>query len=503
MIRGWLARHPWVVPVAAVVALELLPAVAEARVGGGQSFGRSGRSSGGGSSGGSGGGGADLLFLLLQLVIRVPALGVPLVLALVAFVAYRLYTGGGGGAPTVHRTRQVEGPRALSGVPGLSALRERDPGFSQPVLIDNLVLVHQRAREAIGNGAWAALAPFVTDGAKAQLLEMHPGVREVSEVVVGGLRLLRVERRGEFDLLSVSFECTQLERLASGERRVDLTEQWTFRRAVGARSLAPEKVERLGCPNCGASIEVTPMGTCRNCDTPITAGQLAWQACFASLQSRKPATVPEVGFVAGGDEGSVHEPMAQDPQLPARMRELHARHPGFDMAVFGKRVELVYHELQSAWSDGKWERARPFVTDPMFQSLRFWVDRYARGGLRNRLDDVTLDRVVAVKVDVDAWYESITVRLWGSMKDSVVRADGKVVGGNPNTARRFSEYWTFLRAAGTDGDSHGASPNCPSCGAPLDQISMAGVCGYCGSKITTGKFDWVLARIDQPEVYRG
>jgi hypothetical protein len=29
------------------------------------------------------------------------------------------------------------------------------------------------------------------------------------------------------------------------------------------------------------------------------------------------------------------------------------------------------------------------------------------------------------------------------------------------------------------------------------------VCEYCGSKIVTGDFDWVLARIEQDEAYRG
>ena len=28
---------------------------------------------------------------------------------------------------------------------------------------------------------------------------------------------------------------------------------------------------------------------------------------------------------------------------------------------------------------------------------------------------------------------------------------------------------------------------------PLDRISQAGICGYCDSKITSGRFDWVLA----------
>ena len=43
----------------------------------------------------------------------------------------------------------------------------------------------------------------------------------------------------------------------------------------------------------------------------------------------------------------------------------------------------------------------------------------------------------------------------------------------------------------------------PCCGAPLDNVSQTGVCGYCDTKITTGDFDWVLSRIDQCEVYSG
>ena len=103
----------------------------------------------------------------------------------------------------------------------------------------------------------------------------------------------------------------------------------------------------------------------------------------------------------------------------------------------------------------------------------------------------------------DAWYESITVRLWASARDFVERVeDGAVVGGNERVRRRFSEYWTFLRAAGS-GASATDGTRCPSCGAPLDRISQAGVCGYCEARITTGRFDWVLTRIDQPEVYQG
>jgi hypothetical protein len=44
---------------------------------------------------------------------------------------------------------------------------------------------------------------------------------------------------------------------------------------------------------------------------------------------------------------------------------------------------------------------------------------------------------------------------------------------------------------------------CPSCGAPLDNVNAAGICGYCDGKITSGRFDWVLSRIEQAEAYQG
>jgi hypothetical protein len=32
---------------------------------------------------------------------------------------------------------------------------------------------------------------------------------------------------------------------------------------------------------------------------------------------------------------------------------------------------------------------------------------------------------------------------------------------------------------------------------------MAGDCAYCGARITSGEFDWVLSRIEQDESYVG
>ena len=87
------------------------------------------------------------------------------------------------------------------------------------------------------------------------------------------------------------------------------------------------------------------------------------------------------------------------------------------------------------------------------------------------------------------------------MRDYTVDAQGKVVCGSKNRARRFTEYWTFIRRRGV-AESGKGNENCPNCGAAL-KINLAGVCEYCGGKVTSGNFDWVLSRIEQDEAYAG
>ena len=43
---------------------------------------------------------------------------------------------------------------------------------------------------------------------------------------------------------------------------------------------------------------------------------------------------------------------------------------------------------------------------------------------------------------------------------------------------------------------------CPNCGAPLD-VNETGDCKFCGAAVTSGKFDWVLSKIDQANDWEG
>jgi predicted lipid-binding transport protein (Tim44 family) len=470
-----------------------------ARVGGGQGF-NTGSGSGGFSGGGRGGDDGGMIMLLIWLLIEHPAIGVPVLLVVVAVVIVRALMNQGGRRQVVHHTERAPAARPVDGV---QALRADDPAFSMPVLLDFLQLLHRRATAAAPKGDWDALLPFVSEQARSDLSAAHRGVTEVRDVVAGGIQIMSAQRDQDAFVLQVVVQDTRRESLeGGGARHVYVEESWSLARRVGARSPTPDDAVRMGCPSCGAAIDTDRTGRCVVCETAIVDGLLQWRAERVAVLVRRRIEAPQVGWATGGAEPGFHMPTVLDPELGRAWRAFVGRHPGFDGPAFQERVKGIFLALQAAWSAGDWDVARPHVTDTLYQTLRFYLEQYAEHDLKNRLGDVQLLKQEVVKVQVDAWYESITVRIWGEMRDWIENGRGEVVGGNDKRTRQFSEYWTFIRAIGS-GDASVAPTGCPSCGAPLDRISQTGICGYCESKITTGQFDWVLSRIDQPQVYRG
>ena len=50
-----------------------------------------------------------------------------------------------------------------------------------------------------------------------------------------------------------------------------------------------------------------------------------------------------------------------------------------------------------------------------------------------------------VKMDSDAFYESITVRIFAQGRDHTIDDNGRVVAGSNVVLRQWSEYWTSIR----------------------------------------------------------
>ncbi len=479
-----------------------------ARVGGGQSYGGKGGGSGDGDSGAIIWLIFELLRFLVYLTIEYPVIGIPLDILVICGLIYYF----------VRKTKQRSSSAVLQldtheNAPAdvsrqFQQLRRFDPNFSEIVFTDFAYALYGKAHEARGRGANALdqFSPYLSDEARQALLQRNPaGLKEVKGTIIGAMVVEDV-RGLETPVvrISLNFETNYTEVVAEqngklAETAYYVSERWQLERKRDVLSPPPSTATALHCPRCGAPLQKDTVGACAFCGTRIDTGEFQWYVRSIMLlnrESRGPlltSDVPEVG---------TNYPSIVQPAFDRLRLEFEKNHPAFSWGPFQSRAHLIFNELQAAWSTLDWERARPHETDSLFQMHQYWIQTYQRQHLRNLLDQVTVTAMQPVKIQEDAYYNSITLRIGAQGYDYTVDEAGRVVSGSKTNLRRWSEYWTFIRNRTASPAAIRTDLSCPNCAAPL-KVNNAGVCQFCGGKITSGEFDWVLSRIEQDEAYRG
>ncbi len=496
-----------------VLGAALFAANAWARVGGGQSYG------GGGSHGGGGGGAGALIYLLIRfllwLTIEHPAIGIPVDIIVIGLVIYWFSRPAKKTVTVASSSSIVSAPDAVATAVqqqgwqrAFNQLRRFDPNFSEIIFIDFCYALYGRAHDARGRGAkdLDLLSPYLSEAARASLLKLNsPNLKAVQGIIVGAMQILDVRGLESPTVgISVGFEAnytefTPREGDPRGEMSYYVRERWELERKRDVLSPTPEQATALHCPRCGAPLQKDTVGACAFCGTKIDSGEFNWYVRSVSTLSREArgplltSDVPEVG---------TDYPTITQPNFPAVRAAFEQNDPTFKWAEFQSRARLIFNELQEAWSTLNWERARPHETDNIFQMHRYWIEAYKRQGLRNALDQYQIQAMQPVKIKEDNFYQAITLRIFAQGFDYTVDANNRVVCGSKSKLRRWSEYWTFIRSRKAKRGAAHADLNCPNCGAPL-KVNATGICEFCGGKITSGEFDWVLSKIEQDESYSG
>ena len=478
-------------PLAILVALT---GVALARPGGGESF-----SGGGGHGGGGGGGGGGAVFELIywtfRLIFWYPQVGVPLFLGIVAVVAWSAYR--------QHQNKDWDSgpPVNLERAADATALRDVDPDFSQVVFEDFVFRLFSTAHRARATAQQlATIAPYVAPAARQHLAERQPVGQPVVQVVVGALRMFRVDMPAEPGgrvRIAVELEAN----VATAQHTYYSVETWLFARDASRRSKPPSTARTFPCPNCGAPWQATSSGTqvCASCGEAVDNGRFDWlveEISLSSIDERPPTLTQDV------PERGTDLPTYRQPGVEARWSEVAAGDTALTFDGVHARLAMIYGTLNKAWSENRLAPIRGLVSDGLFDYLQYWVEAYQRQGLHNALVDMRITSMVLAKVSRDKYYDALTIRLWGTGKDFVVRsATGEVVRGSKHFERPYSEYWTLIRAAHRKGPPR-PDDACGNCGAPL-HVGMSGACEHCGAHVTAGEFDWVLSKIEQDDTYRG
>ena len=485
-------------------------ALAALRPGGGDSYSGGGGHDSGGSDGGGGGGGdggdgaviGELIFQLIRLCFYYPKIGLPILAIVVGYLIYAYYQ------KQKNKDWDSGPPVALEHATSLDDIRRVDPDFSQILFEDFVFRLYATAHRARSTPAGLdALAPYLSPDARAALAGRAPPGTTVDNVVIGAMRTFRVDvpapdAAGAPDArVTVGIEL-EANYTAAGRHTYFVVETWLLARRADARTKPPAASRTFPCPNCGAPWQGTdaPEGQrCAYCGEVVDNGRFDWQVVGVRLRHERaqPPTLTNEVPERGTDLATYTQP-----GLDARWLALLHDDPALSDAAIIARLHHVYRAVNDAWAADDLSAARGVLSDGLADYLSYWLHAYRTQGLRNVLEGMELTHQAPAKVTRDRWYDALTIRIWGTGRDYVVRRDdGSLVRGSRSRNRRYSEYWTLIRSAARKGPTR-PDAGCGNCGAPLI-VTMAGACQHCGAHVTAGEFDWVLSKIEQDDSYRG
>jgi hypothetical protein len=168
-------------------------------------------------------------------------------------------------------------------------LGQRDPGFAWPMFQSRVAMIHGALQASWSGRDWAAARPFVSDNLfqmyaywieaykKARLRNVTEGAR------VEQIELVRATSDKFFDALTVRLFASSLDytiaddggKVVGGNQRTPrrYSEYWTLIRSVAKKG--PTRID-LGCPSCGAPLQVEMAGNCVYCRAKVTSGDFDW-----------------------------------------------------------------------------------------------------------------------------------------------------------------------------------------------------------------------------------
>ncbi len=478
---------------------------AEGRTGGGSHGGTShGSSMGHVAHYGSGGGslGEAMAFIVIALIIylvyrrmtqRSPASG-----AAAATSAAITALGAALGAAATERDAGAS--PGLAAVPGVEAIRANDPGFEWETFLQRAEMTFFLVKRGMQQNDAASVRPYLDDRVFAVVSDYIGQSKAqhrhalLESLNVRALHVQSVECSDQQQRIQIHFDLVYRAKTIDDANRVVADEgedgrhgeRWSFVRAATARTPEGGGVTASRCPACGAELQLSLLGTCGHCKASVTNGSVDW--VVADVQS-----APFVGYSADSSAA------VAAPTVAEGIANLRAADAGFSWEAFQSRAQTAFLALQQAWCSQNLDSGRSFLSPGAYFTWRAQLETMIAEKRRNVMQDIRIGYIQPVQVVHGRVYDDLTVRIQASAVDFDIDETGRIVFGD-QAQRPFTEDWTFQRSVGvTTSHKPGTLENtCPRCGAPV-ALNQIGECRYCKAAVTSGKFDWVVSRIEQDD----
>ena len=412
------------------------------------------------------------------------AAGLAVVVLFVGWVTSWRFSGQGAKLPRlVGRTLTAKPPLDYG------PILQRDPGFSEPLLLDLCQLVFTTAHGHRPHGL-EGLRPYLAEPVRQELAR-RPG--PVEAVAPGACRVVEVQVSDRARIVVEHLAYWRHRLPGEPPVRIRAVERWTWERDLDARSPSPAAMQALRCPACGSADPPDRVGRCASCDTPRCDGSTQWRCVHVHSELRR-ALVEELVLGTRRDIGR-DLPTVRQPHVLTGIEQLPRLLPDFTWGDFVEQAEAAFLETHAGWATA----ARHHHTDRFHQVQRFLASDMAARGLRPVHERVKVERIEPAKVVSDAWYVALTVRIFSELVEYVVDDQGHVVSGNAHQGHEASEYWTFLKARPTEGGVQ----HCPSCGASLNAVPASRRCTFCESQLSGAPSGWLVSATVDDDVYVG
>jgi predicted lipid-binding transport protein (Tim44 family) len=384
--------------------------------------------------------------------------------------------------------------------PAIDAIRGVDPDFELETFLQRAEMIFFLVKRGIQKNDAVAIRPYLNDTmfaavsqsiAQAKTQHIHALLESLN---VRGVAIEDAQCDAVGQRIRVHFDLVYRAKTLDDSNRVvkdegaDRThaEQWTFIRSAAARTAVNGGVVAARCPTCGAELRLNLDGTCSHCKASVTNGSVDWvvsdvqPAAYAGYSG---------GSVLGVQASSIGEGIAT----------LTAADKDFSIAAFQGRVNTAFLALQDAWCRQKLDAGRAFLSPGAYFAWSAQLETMAAEGRRNVMENLSVRGIEPIRIVHGRVFDDLTVRISALAADFEVDQANNIVFGD-RSVRPFVEDWTFQRSVGvaTSGKPGTLESTCPRCGAPL-ALTQIGECRYCKAAVTSGKFDWVVSRIDQED----
>jgi predicted lipid-binding transport protein (Tim44 family) len=384
--------------------------------------------------------------------------------------------------------------------PAIEVIRARDPGFEMETFLQRAEMTFFLVKRGMQRNEPAAVRPYLNDAVFAEVahyIEQMKGQHRHALYESLNVRAVHLENAGCGDdgqVIQVHFDLVYRLKTFDDANRVlsdegldgRHAERWTFQRAAAARTPQIGDVTASRCPACGAELRLNLDGTCTHCRGSVTNGTVDW-------------VVTHVEPAAFAGYPSDSQLAVAAPTVAQGVATLQAADPNFSAETFTGRARQAFFALQAAWCGQQLDAGRAFLSPGAYFTWSAQLEALAAEGRRNVMENVELRGIEVIRVVHGRVFDDLTVRMSAAAADFEVDTDNRIVFGD-RIVRPFAEEWTFQRSIGvaTTGKPGTLESTCPGCGAPLS-LTQIGECKYCKAAVTSGKFDWVVSRIEQED----